>query len=401
MKKTIDEIEESQVGVALAADDSATPYDLNELSEILGDIRLLVSQYCIRPTRKKQTKVMFVSSLTIMIKCANDQLAFYDEDLKQSKIVEAFCISSGLYRDDEFWDLIDRICEEMKGEEVYQSLLENRNQLQSLLADAENAMRNCNPIVFEKFFFRKKLDYNDSGVMKRFNLWLYENQPPCVDKLRELRAQAVAKALEMGVFDFAPSPSQKEMEEVRLEIMKELLPYGYKVTEEFKVAYAKFYRFARKSDLMVRMDYKRYGHYILNHFYEFSREQLYAIFELDMMLFLINQEMDRFKPEMAKDLDSTVNEQPDSNQTEATEELFHFIHPSVDDEEGWKIHNEVKRLVRRMSIPDIIKYLKKLNSENIILLPIVSTVAYDELVRMGMPNTGGFSKEHFRKQYHL
>ena len=98
-------------------------------------------------------------------------------------------------------------------------------------------------------------------------------------------------------------------------------------------------------------------------------------------------------PSVARKVEAVFDEAPD--------ELFHFIHPSLDDDEGWKIHNEVKRLVRRQSVPDIIKYLRNLESENIILLPTVSSVAYDELVRMGMPNTGGFSKEHFRKQYHL
>jgi hypothetical protein len=122
-----------------------------------------------------------------------------------------------------------------------------------------------------------------------------------------------------------------------------------------------------------------------------------AIFDLDVMLFLIHQEMGR--------LEQGLTNQPSLSSAASTsdqeEGLFHFIHPSLDDDEGWKIHNEVKRLVRRQSVPDIIKYLRNLESEKIILLPTVSSVAYDELVRMGMPNTGGFSKEHFRKQYHL
>ena len=118
-------------------------------------------------------------------------------------------------------------------------------------------------------------------------------------------------------------------------------------------------------------------------------------------MILSRQDMIKLKPGLEKHLNPTVNEQPECNQQKPDEELFHFIHPSLDDEEGWKIHNEVKRLVSRMSLPDIIKYLKDMAAEKKILLPIVSTVAYDELVRMGMPNTGGFSKEHFRKQYHL
>ena len=116
---------------------------------------------------------------------------------------------------------------------------------------------------------------------------------------------------------------------------------------------------------------------------------------------MLHEDMVRVKPELAVYLHTTKRERPISRQQEPTEELFHFIHPSVDDGEGWKIHYEVKRLVKRMSLPDIIMYLKDMAADKKILLPIVSTIAYDELVRMGMPNTGGFSKDHFRKQYHL
>ena len=34
------------------------------------------------------------------------------------------------------------------------------------------------------------------------------------------------------------------------------------------------------------------------------------------------------------------------------EELFHFIHPSVDGKQEWQIHDEVKRLVSRQGIQE-------------------------------------------------
>jgi hypothetical protein len=150
---------------------------------------------------------------------------------------------------------------------------------------------------------------------------------------------------------------------------------------------------------ILKFNYKSYGKYLLNHFYDFDSAQVYAIFELDVMLFLIHQEMKRLEPEQEKCLNPTVNVQPQSNQQEPSEEIFHFIHPSLDDEEGWKIHNEVKRLVRRMSLPDIIKYLRKLASKDIVLLPLMPSSAYVELVRMGMPSGEGFSEKYFRNCY--
>ena len=147
------EIECSTQGRALAADNGASPYSLTNLRDIISDIRLLVSQYSEFPTVCWDTKEMFVGSLITMLKKTNNQLPFYIEDLKQNKCIEAFCISSGQFRDDEFWTLIDRICSEMRSERFYRDLKDNADQLQSLLAEAETTVLHCNPIVFEKYLF--------------------------------------------------------------------------------------------------------------------------------------------------------------------------------------------------------------------------------------------------------
>ena len=275
------------MGEALAADTKASPYSLTKLRDIISDIRLLVSQYCKLPTVCWDTKEMFVGSLITLLKRTNDHLPFYIEDLKQNKCIEAFCISSGQFRDDDFWTWLDKICNEMRNEKFFPSLKDNADLLQSLLAEAETTVLHCNPIVFEKYFFRKKLDYSE--------------------KLREMQALAVIEALNKGVFDFAPTPSQQEKDKVSQEFQSGFLPCDFEVTEDFRKAYTKFRRFAEKKDPMMIINYKRYGKYIQNHYYDFSDDQRYAIFELDMMLNLIHNEMVKLEPELAKNLPSIVN----------------------------------------------------------------------------------------------
>ncbi len=278
MNNIAEEIEGSTQGGALAADNGASPYSLTNLRDIICDIRLIVSQYSKYPTVCWDTKEMFVGSLITML----------IEDLKQNKCIEAFCISSGQFRDDDFWTWLDKICNEMRNEKFFPSLKDNADQLQSLLAEAETTVLHCNPIVFEKYFFRKKLDYSDGGVVKRFAL-------------------AVIEALNKGVFDFAPTPSQQEKDQVSQEFQSGFLPCDFEVTEDFRKAYTKFRRFAEKKDPMMIINYKRYGKYIQNHYYDFSDDQRYAIFELDMMLNLIHKEMVKLEPELAKNLPSIVN----------------------------------------------------------------------------------------------
>ena len=83
----------------------------------------------------------------------------------------------------------------------------------------------------------------------------------------------------------------------------------------------------------------------------------------------------------------------------AGEELFHFIHPEVDDSEEVKIHQAVKKLVKRFGVKEICDYLSQMAREKKVLLPQKPNVAYDELVRMGMPNGERFALKTFEKYY--
>ena len=95
----------------------------------------------------------------------------------------------------------------------------------------------------------------------------------------------------------------------------------------------------------------------------------------------------------------SMHEQPAADIHEPTGELFHFIHPSVDSQQERQIHKEIKRLVAQQGIQEICLYLKQLADEKRILLPKNAERAYNELVRMGMPNGEGFTLKTFTKYY--
>ena len=84
---------------------------------------------------------------------------------------------------------------------------------------------------------------------------------------------------------------------------------------------------------------------------------------------------------------------------ERNEERFHFVHPEVEDDEAWRIHDAVKRLVAHQRIPEICAYLKELKQKGKVMLPSISAIMYNELVRLGMPTGEGFSEKHFSNSY--
>ena len=400
--EAFEEIEGSTKGRVLAADNGTSPYSLTDLSENISDISTLVCNYSEKPTKGRKTRKRMVNSLIGMLTDANEQLPIYIEDLKQAKCIEPFEVSSKQDDDDRhflFWFFIEKLCEEVRHEEAYPILKRLIVQFNSLLAEAEIAKLNCDPVVFKEFFFRKKKEYCDENVVIRFNRKLHRKKPITLGKLKKLELEAVLKALNQGIFDFAEKPSRQEVNMVSPELNTDFVPCNFEITDDVKTRYAQFRQFAEKRGPMLVFDYERYGQYVVDNFNQFDDDQIRAIYELDVKLHLIHKEMVNLNKELENVLNGKDNGKNVSCLNEYGEEMFHFIHPSLEDEEGWKIHNEVKRLVKRQSIPDICQYLKKLASEEKILLPLMPSVAYAELVRMGMPNGEGFSEKYFRNCY--
>ena len=95
----------------------------------------------------------------------------------------------------------------------------------------------------------------------------------------------------------------------------------------------------------------------------------------------------------------SIDELQQEGETDRDEEMFHFVHPELEEQEGWKIHNAVKRVVKLQGIQMICQYLMQLKDDRKVLLPPNPSAAYSELVRMGMSNGEGFNEITFRKYY--
>ena len=119
---------------------------------------------------------------------------------------------------------------------------------------------------------------------------------------------------------------------------------------------------------------------------------------------VVNLSIDKATVRLNENDGSTGLPQDNENDNEAqkrqrNEELFHFVHPELDEEEAWRIHDAVKRVVKLQGIQMICQYLTQLKDEKKVLLPPNPSAAYTELVRMGMPDGEGFNEATFRKYY--
>lgn len=142
---------------------------------------------------------------------------------------------------------------------------------------------------------------------------------------------------------------------------------------------------------------------VTNHFAEGSNCQVFngdvnnSVFAMPGST--VNQFARQQKADSSANNQPNYTEEPSDKGQERKEELFHFIHPSIEEKEEWLIHDEVKRLVRRQGLQEICLYLKQMADDKKILLPQNQGRAYAELVRMGMPSGDGFNEKTFQKYY--
>ena len=94
-----------------------------------------------------------------------------------------------------------------------------------------------------------------------------------------------------------------------------------------------------------------------------------------------------------------VEEKSDEEVIPEGEELCKFIHPAIDNVKARKIHLVIKRLASTQDIQEICQYLNKMANDELILQPVNPTTAYEELTRMGMPKTDGYSFKTFQRYY--
>ena len=247
----------------------------------------------------------------------------------------------------------------------------------------------------EKFFKRMTARLAKSAHNLDYELWRVRHKHPTMKELERQQVQLTANMLINGILAYDEMPTGDEIAEVKLELVKRGIKHGQQLPDNFEVECAKLRRYSYwEGEHLFMINYQLIYTYLFSHCFEkFTQKQRISLFEYDMQLRMIHEDMLALRPEM-KD-----SEKQTTHTETSDEELFKFIHPKIDDEEGLSIHEEVKRLVKRHGVQMICEYLQQMARENKILLPPNPSIVYAELVRLGMPTGEGFSEKYFRNHY--
>ena len=225
-----------------------------------------------------------------------------------------------------------------------------------------------------------------------YDLWKARQSRITKKGLVRYQVDLTAEMLSSGILKYAEVPNGEEIQNVDKNKLALTLTDKDKITDAFIGECAKLRRYSHWEGCRFVIDYQLLRKYMFCFFGKLTSDQHVKMFEYDIQLKQIYEDVKKLKLEEKDDTLKEEKKKPD-------EELFHFIYPSISGEEEWQIHEEVKRLVMHHGIQEICQYLYQMSQQKKILLPKMSSVAYPELVRMGMPTTAGYSEKNFNKYY--
>ena len=221
----------------------------------------------------------------------------------------------------------------------------------------------------DTFFCKLKESYKRKRITN-YELWKAQLPEVTMELLTRFQTELTADMLAMGVLKYDLKPSHEEVEQVQLGKVLRKLPHDKKYPEDFTEECAKLRRYSHWDGEQFCVDYQLLRKYMFQHFGEMTSEQHVALFEYDVQMRMIHEDMKRL---VGAEAPKCTGGQC---ALETDEELFKFIHPSISGEEEWQIHEEVKRLVTHHGVQEIGQYLYQMAREKKILLPQMPSVAY-------------------------
>jgi hypothetical protein len=245
----------------------------------------------------------------------------------------------------------------------------------------------------KEFFERLKSIYLKKKHTSDYELWKARQSKITIKRLVRYQVDLTADMLSSGILKYVEAPNGEEIQDVDKDKLALKLTDKSKITEAFINECAKLRRYSHWEGDRFVIDYHLIRKYLYCIFGKLSSHQHIKMFEYDIQMKQIHEDIERLRKEKG------LIEEKTEKEKKLKEERFHFIHPEIEDEEAWRIHNAIKRLVVYQKVPEICAYMKEQKLKGKVMLPSISSVMYSELVRMGMPTGDGYTEKHFTNYY--
>ena len=269
--------------------------------------------------------IVFAESLYITSSLIVEQLPGYLEALKKLKCIEVLDIDLDVMTSVKYWmrnyklkydmeALNDLTLHERSIEfaykgfkpkttlELYQAIERNIIKMVEMLTEVQRILTEAPAGLYENFYLSQKAACDAKPVKARYKQWKREVGVVTPELLKDKGMQELVDLLTKKVMRHASEPSNREIEQVDLEALKQHMVRGYEFPSEFPNCYARFRRFIKEGDTLT-INYDCYGKYLYESYYKLTPAERRALIEFDIMLDLIHQDM----PEITSQSDGTIS----------------------------------------------------------------------------------------------
>lgn len=145
--------------------------------------------------------------------------------------------------------------------------------------------------LYGEYYLHEKAKHDARPVTMEYDEWKMQEWDETFDCLKDKQTQVVAEFLTKRPLRFSRKPSIREVGKVRMDLVQNRLPSGFVYCEDFDEMCARFRKLNSWEGDIMKLDYNRYGKYLLQNFHKMTSEERQAFFDLDVMMELINKDI--------------------------------------------------------------------------------------------------------------
>ena len=270
-------------------------------------------------TDSELVRIQFALCQATLMAHTNKGLRKYLEEMEGGECKEVLGLDFRKMTSKDYWKIgtkLRRDMEEMKGKEIAEygldyticgqrvettadilSMMEaSIAEMISLLKEVKGKMLDAPKKMFNSFFRDMTEAMDEESVRTEYEEWKMNLGHLTQERLKEKQTLVVADFLKKRVLRYAAAPTQRELNEVQLDKVREYLPSNYEFTDDFKEQCAIFRRFIHWEGDQMLIDYDSYAKYFYKYFHKLSVEEQFALFALDHTLAMIHRDMKKPTP---------------------------------------------------------------------------------------------------------
>jgi len=174
-------------------------------------------------------------------------------------------------------------------------LREKVEQMVELLNELVLKIVNVDEEYAKSFFERIKMAYHQKSRTD-FELWKARQSHLTRELLKDYQVNLTAKMLIKGILKYEDQPKTWEEEAVDMKRLRGHMEENKELPDDFKKECAKLRRYSHWEGDMFFIDYEKLRKPLFQHFGELTNEQHIAMFEYDVQLKQIHEEMKKLMP---------------------------------------------------------------------------------------------------------